>query len=141
MTNSTISPLRQRMVDDMTIRGFVSKTQKGYTGAVRDFAAFLGRSPDQASAEDLRRYQLHMRSAGASATSMNTAVSGTAALGGHVARCEKCAHEHVAYNSCRNRHCPKCQGAAATDYLRPRFARARGTTITWFFLSSTGTTI
>ncbi len=46
----------------------------------------------------------------------------TAALGGHVARCEKCAHEHVAYNSCRNRHCPKCQGAAATDWLAARQA-------------------
>jgi len=46
----------------------------------------------------------------------------TAALGGHVARCEKCAHEHVAYNSCRNRHCPKCQGAAATDWLVARQA-------------------
>ncbi len=46
----------------------------------------------------------------------------TAALGGHVARCEKCAHEHVAYNSCRNRHCPKCQGAAATDWLAAREA-------------------
>jgi hypothetical protein len=41
----------------------------------------------------------------------------TAALGGHVARCEKCAHTHIAYNSCRNRHCPKCQGAAAKDWL------------------------
>ncbi len=46
----------------------------------------------------------------------------TAALGGHVARCEKCAHEHIAYNSCRNRHCPKCQGAAATDWLAARQA-------------------
>jgi len=46
----------------------------------------------------------------------------TAALGGHVARCEKCAHEHVAYNSCRNRHCPKCQGKAATDWLAARQA-------------------
>jgi hypothetical protein len=46
----------------------------------------------------------------------------TAALGGHVTRCEKCAHEHIAYNSCRNRHCPKCQGAAATDWLAARQA-------------------
>src|ERR1700726_2917878 len=37
----------------------------------------------------------------------------TAALGGHVARCENCPHTVIAYNSCRNRHCPKCQGAAA----------------------------
>jgi len=46
----------------------------------------------------------------------------TAALGGHVARCEECAHEHIAYNSCRNRHCPKCQGAAAKDWLAARQA-------------------
>ncbi len=46
----------------------------------------------------------------------------TAALGGHVACCEDCAHEHIAYNSCRNRHCPKCQGAAARDWLADREA-------------------
>src|SRR5260221_8422302 len=46
----------------------------------------------------------------------------TAALGGHVARCEKCAHTHIAYNSCRNRHCPKCQGAAAKSWLADREA-------------------
>ena len=46
----------------------------------------------------------------------------TAALGGHVARCEDCAHEHIAYNSCRNRHCPKCQGAAARNWLTDREA-------------------
>jgi len=46
----------------------------------------------------------------------------TAALGGHVERCEDCAHERVAYNSCRNRHCPKCQGAAARQWLEQREA-------------------
>ena len=46
----------------------------------------------------------------------------TAALGGHVARCEDCAHEVIAYNSCRNRHCPKCQGAAARRWLAEREA-------------------
>ena len=46
----------------------------------------------------------------------------TASLGGHVARCEKCAHTHIAYNSCRNRHCPKCQGAAAQEWLADREA-------------------
>jgi hypothetical protein len=46
----------------------------------------------------------------------------TAALGGHVARCEDCAHIAVAYNSCRNRHCPKCQGAAAREWLAAREA-------------------
>src|ERR1035437_2900979 len=46
----------------------------------------------------------------------------TAALGGHVARCEDCPHTVIAYNSCRNRHCPKCQGAAATEWLAAREA-------------------
>jgi hypothetical protein len=46
----------------------------------------------------------------------------TAALGGHVARCEKCAHSQISYNSCRNRHCPKCQGAAAKNWLAAREA-------------------
>jgi hypothetical protein len=46
----------------------------------------------------------------------------TAALGGHVARCEKCSHTLIAYNSCRNRHCPKCQGAAAKEWLADREA-------------------
>ena len=46
----------------------------------------------------------------------------TAALGGHVARCENCAHTVIAYNSCRNRHCPKCQGAAAREWLAEREA-------------------
>jgi Putative transposase/Transposase zinc-binding domain len=46
----------------------------------------------------------------------------TAALGGHVARCEDCAFTTIAYNSCRNRHCPKCQGAAAKEWLAQREA-------------------
>ena len=48
----------------------------------------------------------------------------TAALGGHVMRCENeaCAYTAIAYNSCRNRHCPKCQGAAAKDWLAAREA-------------------
>ncbi len=59
----------------MTVRGFMPCTQRGYIAAVRNFTVFFGRSPDQACAEDLRRFQLHMRSEGASATTMNAAVS------------------------------------------------------------------
>jgi site-specific recombinase XerD len=75
MTDRTISPLRRRMIEDMTVRGFTAGTQGGYLAAVENFTAFLGHAPDGATAEDLRRYQLHMRSNGASATSMNSAVS------------------------------------------------------------------
>lgn len=46
----------------------------------------------------------------------------TAALGGHVEACEDCGHIRIAYNSCRNRHCPKCQGTAARDWLADREA-------------------
>src|SRR5512142_795609 len=46
----------------------------------------------------------------------------TAALGGHVLRCEECSHTAISYNSCRNRHCPKCQGAAAREWLAAREA-------------------
>jgi integrase/recombinase XerD len=75
MTDKTISPLRQRMTRDMEVRGFTACTQRGYIAAVRDFTVFLGRPPDQADKEDLRRFQHHMRTSGASATSMNSAVS------------------------------------------------------------------
>ena len=75
MTEQAISPLRRRMIEDMKIRGFTAGTQQSYIRVVRDFTAFLGCPPDQGDAEDLRRYQLHMRSQGASATSMNAAVS------------------------------------------------------------------
>ena len=44
----------------------------------------------------------------------------TEALGGHVAACTKCDHQHIAYNSCKNRHCPKCQGPAARDWMAAR---------------------
>ena len=75
MTIAPVSPLRQRMIEDMTIRQFGAKTQTDYVRVVRDFAQFLGRSPDQAEPEDLRRYQLHLASFGASPAKMNAAVS------------------------------------------------------------------
>ncbi len=69
------SPLRRRMIEDMTVRGFTLSTQRGYITADRNLTVLFGRSPDRATAEDLRRFQLHMRSQGASATTMNAAVS------------------------------------------------------------------
>ena len=52
MTDKAISPLRRRMTEDMTVRGFTPCTQRGYLAAVENFTAFFGRSPDQASAEE-----------------------------------------------------------------------------------------
>jgi hypothetical protein len=78
MTDRSISPsgspLRRRRIEDMTVRGFATCTQTGYIRAVRTFTAFFGRPPDRAGAEDLRRYQLHLRSLGTSATSMKNRV-------------------------------------------------------------------
>lgn len=75
-TTPTISPLRQRMIDDMRMRKLAPKTQSHYLRAVRQFAGFLGRSPDTASVEDLRRYQLYLVDQGTSPVSLNAAITG-----------------------------------------------------------------
>jgi site-specific recombinase XerD len=75
MTDKAISPLRRRMIEDMTIRKLAPKTQASYIRAVRNFTIFLGRSPDQASAEDLRGYQLHLASSGVAVPSQNATVT------------------------------------------------------------------
>ena len=71
MTEAPISPLRRRMIEDMTMRKFAPRTQEGYIRAVKSFSAFLGASPDTASFEDLRRYQLHLVSTGTGAPTIN----------------------------------------------------------------------
>ena len=71
-----VSPLRQRMIDDMRMRKFGEKTQLDYLRAVRNFTKYLGRSPDTAAVEDLRNYQLHLVDHGISPASLNSAISG-----------------------------------------------------------------
>jgi integrase/recombinase XerD len=75
MTDEAISPLRRRMIEDMTIRKLAPKTQQSYIRTVRNFTAFLGRSPDRASFEDIRRFQLHLAASGTSTTTLNQTVS------------------------------------------------------------------
>src|SRR6202022_1437282 len=75
MNGETISPLRRRMIEDMTVRKFVEKTQKDYIRHVKGLTIFLRRSPDTATAEDLRRYQLHLTENGVRPPSVNSAVS------------------------------------------------------------------
>jgi site-specific recombinase XerD len=75
MTEQVISPLRRRMIEDMTIRKFGAKTQHDYVRRVKELAAFLGRSPDTARAEDVRRFQLHLASSGAGTPKINATVS------------------------------------------------------------------
>ena len=70
-----VSPLRQRLIDDMNMRHFGRETQRNYVRDVGRFATFLGRPPDTATAEDLRRFQVEQREAGMSAPTMNSIVS------------------------------------------------------------------
>jgi site-specific recombinase XerD len=75
MTDQAMSPLRRRMIEDMTIRKLAPKTQHDYVQRVKDFAVFLNRSPATASKEDVRRYQLHLASSGAHTPKINGTVS------------------------------------------------------------------
>jgi len=71
-----VTPLRQRMIDDMRMRKLEPKTRAGYIRAVRNLAAFLERSPDTATVEDLRRFQLHMVDRGSSPITLNATITG-----------------------------------------------------------------
>lgn len=71
-----VSPLRQRMIDDMRMRKMGGKTQIAYIRAVRRLAAYLKRSPDTATADELRRFQLHMVDTGTSPATINATFSG-----------------------------------------------------------------
>src|SRR3954449_11121376 len=73
--DAPVSPLRQRLIDDMTMRRFSRETQRNYIRDVGRFATFLGRRPDTASAEDLRRFQVDQREAGVPVPTMNSIVS------------------------------------------------------------------
>src|SRR6202049_1768998 len=70
-----VSALRARMIEDMRLRGFTERTRNDYVRTVRAFAAFIGRSPDTATVEDLRRFQLHQTQIGMQPPSINSAVA------------------------------------------------------------------
>src|SRR6478672_8070414 len=75
MSEKPISPLRQRMLEDMSLRGFTPDTQRDYIRAVKKLAAVLGRSPDTATAEDLRAFQLHLTATGVQPPTINATVT------------------------------------------------------------------
>lgn len=75
-TTPSISPLRQRMIEDMRMRKLSDKTQSHYIRAVRRFTAYLGHAPDTATVEELRNYQLHLVDQGISPVSLNAAITG-----------------------------------------------------------------
>ena len=78
MTSDTshrpVSPLRARMIEDMTVRGFSEQTRSHYVRHVRAFTAFIGRSPDTATAEDLRLFQLHQTQIGMQPSNAQSAI-------------------------------------------------------------------
>ena len=76
MSTDTVSPLRQRMIEDMTSRQLGAHTQRGYIYSCRRFAAFLKRSPDTATAEGIRLFQLHLAETGMSICNRNPIMTG-----------------------------------------------------------------
>jgi site-specific recombinase XerD len=75
MSDKPISPLRQRMLEDMSVRRFVPDTQREYIRAVKRLATFLGRSPDSAIPEELRAFQLHLTETGVQPPTINATVT------------------------------------------------------------------
>jgi integrase/recombinase XerD len=75
MTDKAISPLRRRMIEDMSMRRLAPKTQKDYIQIIKNLTVFLGRSPDTASFEDIRRFQLQVAASGVGAGAINRNVS------------------------------------------------------------------
>lgn len=91
-----ISPLRKRMIEDMNIRGMGDKAQKAHIRAVKNFAAFLGRSPDTATPDDLRAYQLHLTETGVTPSTFNARIMALRFLFGTT--CKKAEmHEHMQF--------------------------------------------
>src|SRR5471032_2719258 len=76
MSTVTVSPLRQRMIEDMNARKLCAGTQRGHIHSCKRFATFLKRSPDTATAEDIRRFQLHLSETGASICNRNRIMTG-----------------------------------------------------------------
>ena len=76
MSMQSITPLRQRMIEDMNARKLCAGTQRGHIRGCKRFAAFLERSPETATAEDIRRFQLHLSETGVSICNRNCTMTG-----------------------------------------------------------------
>ena len=84
MTDKAMSPLRRRMIEDMTIRKLAAKTQHDYLQRVKNFAAFLAARPTRRASEDVRRYQLHLAASGVGVPTINqTRLDAAVLLQGH----------------------------------------------------------
>lgn len=90
------TPLRKRMIEDMNIRGMGDKAQKAHIRAIKDFTRFLGRSPDTATPDDLRAYQLHMTEAGVTPPTFNARIMALRFLFGTTCKKEEM-HKHMQF--------------------------------------------
>ena len=138
-----MSELRKKMIKTMELKNFSPKTQRAYLSAVKSIAEFYRKSPDKLTREQIEDYLLFLKKNGKSSSTVNVVYSGrqrykmplehlkvagaimncrTAWLGGHVQRCSQCHEELISYNSCRNRHCPKCQCLTKERWLQARTA-------------------
>ena len=88
MTNEKMTPLRERMIEDMRIHGIGDKAQKAHIRAVKHFAGFLKRSPDTATLDDLRAYQLHMTDSEVTPPTFNARIMALQFLFGTTCDCE-----------------------------------------------------
>ena len=138
MTHNTpqISPLRQRMSEDMALRKLAPQTQAAYIHAVKNFTCFLKRAPDTASAEDLRQYQLHLVEQGISSGNLNATLTGLTFFFGTTLECHeamaKTSHVHhqtLPYHlsACTgaNAHRPSSRGRVHHGRCRVWFARVK----------------
>ena len=124
LSPATPGTLRDRFIEDMTVRGFSEKTRRGYIRIVARFVAFLEHSPATATTEDIRRFQVQQSASGMGAPAMNSNVAALRFFFTFTLDRPDLARKliRIPYNSCRNRHCPKCQGAAAREWLQAREA-------------------
>ena len=136
MSDNSISLLRQRMIEDMTARRFKEKVQKDYVRHVKTFTEFLGRSPDTATSEDLRRFQLHMAQQEIGTPTINAAIAAlrffltvTMPIGRSPARPTPSRHPQTRHcgRPARRRRAPNPHSApAAPDAHRPAVSSPRG---------------
>src|SRR5215471_246066 len=111
-----MTPLRQRMIEDMQVRNLSANTQASYLQQVSLFACHFNRSPHLLGPEDIRTYQLYLTNEKKAATgSIHIAIAALRFLY-KVTR----DHQRNSYNSCRDRHCPKCQSLARAEWLEKR---------------------
>jgi hypothetical protein len=128
MTEECITPLRRRMIEDMTVRHFASKTQNNYIRAVSSLARFLGRSPDTATNEDLRLFQLHLTETHVRPPTINGTVSALRFLFS-VTLDRADAARHLTFVRKLSHPCPCCGGRMIVIATFERGRAPRGSSV------------